>query len=83
MMERVRSFQPKPCPTCRGHWIDRSRPDIERLEFEQELDAQSVQVSLSWLYSGIINIDALMSRTNDKFNLASLQCWEVSDDMDD
>lgn len=73
-MERLRNFQPRTCPTCRGHWTDRSRPDIERLKFEQELDGQAVQVYLSWLYSGTVNIDALVSRTTDGFNVALLQC---------
>ncbi|KAJ4341691.1 hypothetical protein N0V87_001706 [Didymella glomerata] len=71
------------CPTCRGNWTDRSRPDIERFRIEQELDGQAVQVYLDWLYSSTLHIDASVSRTEDDFNVVLLQCWEVSEAMDD
>ena len=83
MTERRRTFQPMTCPTCRGNRTDRSRPDIERFRIEQELDGQAVQVYLDWLYSGTLHIDASVSRTEDYFNVVLLQCWEVSDAMDD
>jgi hypothetical protein len=74
---------PATCPMCRGQWTPRSSSNLECLRVEQELDGQAVQLYLHWLYSGTITIDASVCRTDDEFNVVLLQCWEVSDAVDD
>ncbi|KAJ4384614.1 hypothetical protein N0V86_000214 [Didymella sp. IMI 355093] len=81
--DRTGANGPATCPICRGQWIPRGSSNFERLRVNQELDGQAVQIYLHWLYSGTITIDASVSRANDEFNVVLLQCWEVSDAVDD
>ena len=47
------------------------------------MDAEAVQVYITWLYSRTLNVDAAISRQTDDFNLKPRQCWQVSNVFDD
>lgn len=69
------------CPMCRGEW--NSNPSITHLQLQETLEADAVQTYLTWLYSSTVRISPSISRTDDTFNTALLQCWAVSTAVDD
>jgi hypothetical protein len=69
------------CPMCRADW--KNEPLLKSLDIKEELDAESVQIYLDWLYSGHLQIPASIDRKTDAFNVAVLKCWAVANAMQD
>jgi hypothetical protein len=66
---------------CRADW--KIEPLIKSLALNDKLDAEAVQRYLDWLYSGNLQIPAMISRKTEVFNLALLKCWAVAITMED
>jgi len=66
---------------CRADW--KTEPLIKSLSLNDKLNAEAVQRYLDWLYSGILQIPATVSRKTEVFNLALLKCWAVAITMED
>lgn len=66
---------PIACPLCRDPWKEE---DSGVIEIAQDLDREALQLYISWLYSGELNLSDKLAGPHEEFNILLLKAYRVA-----